>query len=106
LQYVKLQELQDIVDSISSQLITSTPELNNRTRFLFQPHINYLKSKLSTVSIQLESFEVNRIKRGLIDGLGSVVKSITGNLDYTDALHFDRAVKEIRNNEEFILIII
>lgn len=40
----------------------------------------------------------NRKKRGLIDGLGSVVKAITGNLDATDAEKYDKFIEQIRNN--------
>lgn len=38
-----------------------------------------------------------RYKRGLIDGLGSVVKAITGNLDQEDARRFENQIREIRN---------
>ncbi|KOB71583.1 Uncharacterized protein OBRU01_13754, partial [Operophtera brumata] len=44
-----------------------------------------------------------RVKRGLIDGLGSVAKSITGNLDYTDALHYNQAMKSLENNENKLI---
>lgn len=40
-----------------------------------------------------------RFKRGLIDPLGSVVKLITGNLDHTDALRYDRLITQLQNNQ-------
>lgn len=99
LQYVNLQELRDKVISVDNQLDSFSPQLNNKTNSLFEPHIDYLKNKLASVLDQLQTFEINRVKRGLVDGLGSVVKSITGNLDYTDALHYSQAIKNLENNE-------
>lgn len=72
------------------------PVLNNKTYSLFEPHLNYLSNKVLSVSEQLKTFEVSRVKRGLVDGLGSIVKSITGNLDYTDALHYNQAIKDLQ----------
>lgn len=51
----------------------------------------------------MQTFETTRVKRGLVDGLGSIIKSITGNLDYTDALHYNQAVKTIQDNEEHLV---
>lgn len=34
-----------------------------------------------------------RQTRGLINGLGSIIKSITGNLDNTDEEHYDDILK-------------
>lgn len=45
------------------------------------------------------SFEPGRAKRGLINGLGSIIKGISGNLDYTDALRYDTALKILSSNE-------
>lgn len=41
----------------------------------------------------------NRIKRGLINPLGSLVKIITGNLDHEDALRYDKLISQIKTNE-------
>ncbi|XP_045783721.1 uncharacterized protein LOC123879879 [Maniola jurtina] len=98
-QCINLSELQEKISSINVQLDSVTPDLNNKTKNLFEPHLNYLKKKLLSVLEQLQSFETTRVKRGLIDGLGSVVKSITGNLDYTDALHYDSIIKSLEEND-------
>lgn len=66
---------------------------------LYEPHIEHLNSKLNKISDQLRTFEPNRKKRGLVDGLGSIIKSISGNLDYTDAIKYDNAIKTLQNNE-------
>lgn len=103
LQVIDLKDLQTKLNSISSQLDGIGPELNNKTSSLFEPHINYLKNKLVVLSEQLQTFESNRVKRGLVDGLGSVVKSITGNLDYTDAVHYNNAIKSLQDKENQVI---
>lgn len=103
LQHVDVHELQEKVNLVQTQLNNISPHLNNNTLSLFEPHIEYLKEKLQTVLDQLQSFEISRSKRGLIDGLGSVVKSITGNLDYTDALRFNNAIKSLQDNDNKLL---
>lgn len=52
---------------------------------------------------QLETFEANRARRGLVDGLGSVIKSVTGNLDYTDAMHYNQALKPLQDNQNDLI---
>lgn len=40
----------------------------------------------------------NRVRRGIINGLGSVVKAITGNLDYEDAVQFEKEINSLRHS--------
>lgn len=53
-------------------------DLQNKIKLQFEQlnPINTLKNNLTSK---------NRIKRGLINGLGSIIKIITGNLDHEDA---------------------
>ncbi|CAK1590864.1 unnamed protein product [Parnassius mnemosyne] len=39
-----------------------------------------------------------RFRRGIINGLGSIVKAITGNLDNEDAIRFESEINKIRNS--------
>lgn len=103
LQYIDLQELQNKITSVQTQIHDISPDLNNKTLDLFEPHINYLKDKLQSTFDQLQTFKTKREKRGLIDGLGSVIKSLTGNLDYTDAQRYDNALKLLKDNENEIV---
>lgn len=99
IQDINLSDLQEKIVLVRQQLNDIMPELNNKTSRLYEPHINYLKYKIESIFDQLQTFKTNRVKRGLIDGLGSVIKSITGNLDYTDAQRYDSALKLIQDNE-------
>lgn len=100
LQYVDLADIKTKIEDIQIQVEQFRPQLNNQTLSLYEPHIEYLSSKLQKISEQLQTFEPDRLKRGLVDGLGSIVKSITGNLDYTDALRYDNAIKVLQDSEE------
>lgn len=100
LSYVNLDKIQFQVDSISSKLSEVRPKLNDKTSFLFEPHINYLATKLSKIYSQLETFQHSRNKRGLINGLGSIIKSISGNLDQTDAIKYNSAIQTLHENEQ------
>lgn len=99
LNYINLSYIQSKVDIIKSKVSEFRPKLTNKNFSLFEPHMDYLTSKLNKISAQLETFEHSRHKRGLIDGLGSVIKSISGNLDQTDAVKYDNAIKILQENE-------
>lgn len=99
LQPIDLKIIRHSIESVENQLNSISPQLHNKTQNLYEPHVIYLYSKLQRVSEQLQTFEPNRVKRGLIDGLGSVIKSISGNLDFTDALRYDNAIRILQENE-------
>lgn len=44
-------------------------------------------------------FSYKRNKRGLINGLGSIVKAISGNLDSEDAVKYDKLFEKINKNQ-------
>ncbi len=41
-----------------------------------------------------------RSKRGLIDGLGSAIKFLTGNMDASDATRINKIIKHLENNQQ------
>ena len=45
-------------------------------------------------------FPRNRNKRGPINGLGTAVKFVTGNMDADDATRINRIVKNLENNQQ------
>lgn len=61
--------------------------------------VNSLENKILTQINQLNPLMSNRIKRGIIDGLGSVIKAITGNLDQEDAKRYDHAINILSSDE-------
>lgn len=49
-----------------------------------------------------ESFVNNRKKRVFINGLGNIIKAITGNLDNDDAKYYNDAIEELNSNENHL----
>lgn len=47
----------------------------------------------------IQLFPQRRTKRGIIDGLGSIVKIITGNLDAKDGEKYEKAILELQKNQ-------
>lgn len=69
----------------------------------FQPLIAHqLKTCYDKLSNLLPETH-NRDKRGLIDGLGHVVKLITGNLDSKDAERYDSEIEKLKRNQNKIV---
>lgn len=100
LNYIDLDNIQTQIKLVKAQISNLTLLLNNKTSALFEPHIQHLNTKLEKIFNMLLTFEPRRVKRGLINGLGSIIKGISGNLDYTDAIKYDKAIQALQNNEK------
>ncbi|KAL0883675.1 hypothetical protein ABMA27_015800 [Loxostege sticticalis] len=96
IQYVQLNDIRDKIDTLQNQLNSYKTQLINDTYLLYETQIDYLSDKLGKVLVQLNSLEPNRVKRGIVDGLGSVIKSITGNLDHSDAIKYSKAINLLK----------
>lgn len=103
LQYVEITDIENRLDSIQTQLEFFQNKLDNQSFLLYELQINHLYHKLDKISSQLKTLEPGRSKRGLVNGLGSIIKSITGNLDHTDAQMYNNAIKLLENNDDKIL---
>lgn len=102
LQYIELDDILSKINIVKGQITELKSKLPNDTQVLFEIQIDYLSSKLNKVAYQLESLEPHRLKRGLVDGMGSIIKSLTGNLDYTDAIKYNNAINNLKNNQDKI----
>lgn len=104
LQYIQLNDFEDNINLLQHQLQTYQSRLPNDTYDLYELQINYLSKKTNKAWIQLKSLEPDyRVKRGLVNGLGSIVKSITGNLDHEDALRYNNVLKDLQVNQDKII---
>lgn len=103
LQYIDLADLEHQVNSIRDQISYFRTKLENNTLDLYEIQLDHLSKKLIKVDSELKGLEPNRARRGLIDGLGSIIKSVTGNLDQSDAARYDNAIKILEGNEHKML---
>lgn len=103
LQYVELKTIQEHIELVRRQIIELEHKLPNDTYTLYEIQINYLNSKIDKISHQLDSLEPHRFKRGLINGLGSIIKGISGNLDYSDAIYYNDAIKVLQGNQDKLI---
>lgn len=59
--------------------------------------INTIESKIVYLGLEtINSKNINRHKRALIGGLGTIIKSITGNLDENDAIQFENEIRTLK----------
>lgn len=100
LQEIDLYTIQQLIDSQKLQLTDALNKIPNHKFNLFKHQAIHLSYKLNKISTQLKSFEPRRVKRGLINPLGTIIKSITGNLDNDDALRFENALKILQKNDQ------
>jgi hypothetical protein len=73
----------------------------------FDNHIHYYKrryisSNIENIIKRYNSLISKRFKRGLVNELGSLIKRISGNLDYNDAIRYDSAIDNLTNNQDVI----
>lgn len=69
---------------------------------MFTSTINHT---FEVIGSKIQNFKIksphnSRSKRGLIDGLGSLIKFVTGNLDAKDSEKYDKIISHILRNQE------
>ena len=61
--------------------------------------IDLIKDKIDHINVNTRKPVGIRNRRGLINGLGSIIKFITGNLDASDCERYENIFEHIKNNE-------
>lgn len=96
LHIVRLDHYERSIDKITDSIF-KFENLNPQ----FNDSLNTVKLKLRELNHKLQSLLPKfRNKRGLFDGLGTVIKSITGNLDANDAIELNKQIDTILKNED------
>lgn len=91
------------INKLHLKSLNITTLLNSHTEYLSDT-ADYLKIlKLTQDRVENKIKEIiphpNRVKRGLINMLGSVFKVVTGNLDASDGERYDRIITELQSNQ-------
>lgn len=68
---------------------------------IYKPKILTLRKKFNTLTNNFNVIKpISRNKRGLIDGIGTVIKGITGNLDDDDLLEINNHIATLNDNQK------
>lgn len=60
---------------------------------------NYIRQKMDNINLHA----TNRRKRGIFNGLGYIIKGVTGNLDAYDGKRFNKILSHLESNQENIM---
>jgi hypothetical protein len=108
--FIHVIELDKIGESIRT-IIKQKDHMNKLENMYkqieFDNHIHYYKrryisSNIENIIKRYNSLTSKRFKRGLVNELGSIIKRISGNLDYNDAIRYDSAIDNLTNNQDVI----
>lgn len=93
---------------INNKYGTLKENIKNQTDYKREFHNSYiiidnLKQKINDRLIQILPTQ-SREKRALINALGSIIKSITGNLDHDDAERIDNNIDMLKQNQNDLKI--
>lgn len=79
--------------------------INTLNTFNKSSHINTISTtrlKASELLNKIHNLLPHRTKRGLVNGLGTAIKFITGNLDATDAEEINKQIEQLRKHDNQI----
>jgi hypothetical protein len=100
---IQLQPYEKLINEIEDQII----QINKET--IKGEYTNILNNKKIIIQYKLDNLKKiyrellpRRTKRGLLNGLGTLVKDLTGNLDNQDLLDIRNAIDEVNKNEDIL----
>ena len=99
---IRLKDYSDLINNITiqenelSQIISGKSEY----KYILNDKKTITSKKLEMLKETFHFLLPRRTKRGILDGLGSLIKDITGNLDNQDLIDIQNALHDIHNNED------
>lgn len=92
---INLRELQVELDKINTSLQLIDSKMRDKTQGnILKLHLDITQNKLNHIF-----YNKQRAKRGLINGLGSAVSWLTGNMDADDKAKYDAILEKVQSNE-------
>lgn len=101
--FYDLQPLIEEIDKLKSQSENIKLQISKHTMYLndssnYIKVLNFIENKLSDKLSELVPYSPRK-KRGLINGLGSIFKAISGNLDASDGERYEKLILQLQNNQ-------
>lgn len=90
-----IQQLEQQTNHLS-EIISS----KNNFKYILNDKREITQQKLRILQETFKFLLPTRSKRGLINGLGSLIKDLTGNLDNQDLIDIQKALTEIHSNQD------
>lgn len=115
--FIQIYDITNLIDEFQTlrnqyvrikTLFENEPNITKTYKEAFHTSYNLalsLEQKISSKLRQLDPTLNNKSKRGLINGLGSIIKSITGNLDQNDAEKYEKAIQTLTDNQNKMKVI-
>lgn len=96
----QINSLENCYENLKYAVNKSSTKFHN-ILYNFHEHVGY---QLKITNEKIRSFyPIKRSKRGLINPLGSVIKYITGNLDYEDGNEIYKSLSELQNSQNKVI---
>lgn len=87
-------------------ITTLNPAYENMVTFLskVKTHINLLQQISKSIKSKFDEvyLDTKRYKRGILNGIGTIFKSITGNLDAEDGEYYSNCINKLNSDEHQI----
>lgn len=102
--YYDLSVLYREYDSLRNQyFIVKTTYENNSNFSLLENYVNMVQFIMSNIDNKIENINTHsnssRYKRGLFNGVGSLLKGLTGNLDANDGERIEKILQHMKTNQ-------
>lgn len=106
--YKDMQTLKETLEYnneiLKSLIDVVTPNQNAVTKVFYsevQTHISLLEQLSNSLNLKFEEVfaDTKRYKRGILNGIGTIWKAITGNLDASDGEFYSNCINKILNDE-------
>lgn len=105
--HINIDEIEESINAVENQLNNVNgvciKYIKECSEFVENSHVNYRKliSKVDIIHSLLGTHKY-RVKRGLINIIGSGLKGLFGTMDNDDAVYYDNVISTVIENQEFI----
>ncbi|XP_044745345.1 uncharacterized protein LOC123307193 [Coccinella septempunctata] len=106
--YYDIKPILEELNYLQNQYLAVKDVLLNQPKSIFYTELenegNIFEYQFNVAIQKLDSLiPKGRKKRGLVNGLGTIIKSITGNLDADDAVYYENALRNLQDKQKEVI---